>query len=166
MPLLNFILSLLAGLILHELGHLVAARLCGVRVSAIGIGWGRCVYQRTFRNTNCQLRLLPLGAFIQMDMTTFKQRPFEQQLFVLVAGIGVNLILAFFTWGSLFGVLNLGLAIGNLLPFYQQDGWKSAIVLSRRLLGRSPLVEWAITLSGGAMTIAVVISAVLTLKFN
>jgi len=163
LPLFKFLLSFVTALILHELGHLVAARLCGVRVTAIGIGWGRCVYQWKFRNTNCQLRLLPLGAFVQMDMATFKRRSFNQQLFILGAGIAVNLILAFIAWGSLFGVLNLALAFGNLLPFYQLDGWKSAIVLSRRLLGRSELVEWAITLSGGLMVLAVVIVAVLTI---
>ena len=97
-----------------------------------------------------------------MDMGSFKTRTVDKQLLVLSAGIVVNLVLAFVTWGSLFGVLNLGLAIGNSLPLYQQDGWKGAIVVCRKMLGRSsPFAEWTITVLGGAMALAVVIKALI-----
>ena len=159
-PLLNFIFSFTAALLLHELGHLAAARFCGVPVTALSLGWGPLLYGRTFSNVECQLRLLPIGAFVRMDMGTFKTRTVDKQLLVLSAGIVVNLVLAFITWGSLFGVLNLGLAIGNSLPLYQQDGWKSAIVVCRKLLGRnSPVAEWTITVIGGVMALALVIRA-------
>ena len=163
-PLLNFILSFTSALLLHELGHLAAARFCGVPVTALSLGWGPRLYSRTFSNLDCQLRLLPIGAFVQMDMSSFKTRPLDKQLLVLTAGIAVNLVLAFVTWGSMFGVLNLGLAIGNSLPVYQQDGWKSAIVVCRKLLGRnSALAEWTITVLGGAMALAVVIKALVAM---
>jgi len=91
-----------------------------------------------------------------MDMRVFHVRRLHQQLFVLGAGIGVNLMLAILTWGTLFGVLNLGLAVGNCIPLYQQDGWKGAIVLSRKLLGRqNPLVEWTVTIMGGLFALGV-----------
>ena len=159
-PLLNFIFSFTLALILHELGHLAAARLCRVPVTAMSLGWGPRLYSRTLSNINCQLRLLPIGAFVQMDMGVFRTRSINKQLLVLSAGVGVNLALALITWGTLFGVLNLGLAIGNSLPVYQQDGWKSAIVVCRRLLGRSSaLAEWTITIIGGAMALAVIVRA-------
>jgi regulator of sigma E protease len=159
-PLLNFLLSFTSALLLHELGHLAAARFCGVSVTALSLGWGPRLFCRTLSNVDYQLRLLPIGAFVRMDMDTFKTRSLDKQLLVLGAGIAVNLVLAFITWGSLFGVLNLGLAVGNSLPLYQQDGWKSAILVCRKLLGRSsPLVEWTITVIGGAMALAVVIKA-------
>ena len=85
-----------------------------------------------------------------------------QQLFVLGAGVGVNLVLCVLTWGSLFGALNLALAIGNLIPLYQLDGWKSGMVICRRMFGRpSPLVEWIFTLGGGAIALAVMVRAFL-----
>jgi Zn-dependent protease len=85
-----------------------------------------------------------------------------QQLFVLGAGIGMNLTLCILTWGSLFGALNLALAIGNIVPFYQLDGWKSGMVICRRMFGRpSPLVEWVFTLGGGAIALAVFVRAFL-----
>ncbi len=90
-----------------------------------------------------------------MDMAVLQRRPLVQQLFVLLAGIVVNLILAAIAWGTFFGTLNLALAIGNLLPVYQQDGWKSGMVIFRRLFGRPmPLVEWSFTISGGLMGLA------------
>jgi Zn-dependent protease len=106
--------------------------------------------------------MLPVGAYVQMDMVALQTRPLLQQLFVLGAGIGMNVILAMLTWGSLFAALNLALAIGNLVPFYQLDGWKSGMVICRRMFGRpSPLVEWMLTLGGGAIALAVVVRAVL-----
>jgi Zn-dependent protease len=83
-------------------------------------------------------------------------------LFVLGAGIGVNLVLCALTWGSLFGVFNLALALGNLIPVYQLDGWKSGIVILRRMFGRpSPLVEWILTIGGGAIGLSILARAIL-----
>jgi membrane-associated protease RseP (regulator of RpoE activity) len=111
-----------------------------------------------------QLRLLPIGAYVQMDMAALQRRPLLQQLFVLGAGIGVNLVLCVLTWGSLFGALNLALAIGNLIPFYQLDGWKSGMVIVRRIFGRpSPVAEWSLTLGGGAIALAVLVRALLNI---
>ena len=161
-PALNFIISFALALILHELGHLTAARLCGIPVKQVGLGWGPKILQYKLDGLDCQLRLLPIGAFVRMDMRALERRSLNQQLFVLGAGIGVNLALAILTWGTLFGVLNLGLAVGNCIPLYQQDGWKGAIVLSRRLLGRpNRFVEWTVTVFGGLFAVGILMKAVL-----
>ena len=161
---LNFLISFTIALLLHELGHLVAAKLCRVPVISVGLGWGPKLCRRTFRDIDCQLRMLPLGAFVQLKMNVFHQRPVNQQLLILGAGIAVNLFLAIAFWGTLFGTLNLSLAFGNLLPLYQQDGWKGAIVLSRKLLGRSnALVEWTVTIFGALIALAVLAKAFVAL---
>jgi membrane-associated protease RseP (regulator of RpoE activity) len=158
----NAAVSLLAAIVLHELGHFLAARVCAVPVKQAGLGWGPKLYGVRLSQVDYQLRLLPIGAYIQMDMRVLQSRPLMQQLFVLGAGIGVNLTLCTLTWGSLFGALNLALAVGNLVPIYQLDGWKSGVVICRRVFGRpSPLVEWILTLGGGAMALAVLIRAFL-----
>ena len=156
---LNAVVSFVAALVLHELGHYVAARLCGVPVKQAGFGWGPKLFGVRVSDVDCQLRMLPVGAYIQMDMVALQTRPLLQQLFVLGAGIGMNLTLCLLTWGSLFGALNLALAIGNIMPFYQLDGWKSGMVISRRLFGRSPLAEWGLTLGGGVIALAIFIKA-------
>ncbi len=161
--LVNAMVSLLGAIVLHELGHFFAARICSVPVKQAGLGWGPKLYGVRLSQVDCQLRLLPIGAYVQMDMRVLQSRPLMQQLFVLGAGIGVNLTLCTLTWGSLFGALNLALAIGNLVPLYQLDGWKSGMVICRRMFGRpSPLVEWMLTLGGGAVALAVVIRALLS----
>jgi membrane-associated protease RseP (regulator of RpoE activity) len=158
----NAIVSFVAALVLHELGHYVAARLCGVPIKQAGFGWGPKLFGVRVSDVDCQLRMLPVGAYIQMDMIALQKRPLLQQLFVLGAGIGMNLTLCILTWGSLFGALNLALAIGNIVPFYQLDGWKTGMVICRRMFGRpSPLVEWVFTLGGGAIALAVFVRAFL-----
>ena len=129
----NAVVSFIAALVLHELGHYVAARLCGVPIKQAGFGWGPKLFGIRVSDVDCQLRMLPVGAYIQMDMVALQARPLLQQLFVLGAGIGMNLTLCILTWGSLFGALNLALAIGNIVPFYQLDGWKSGMVICRRM---------------------------------
>jgi membrane-associated protease RseP (regulator of RpoE activity) len=160
--LLNILVSFFAALVLHELGHYFAARICDVPIKQAGLGWGPKLYGVRVSKVDCQLRLLPIGAYVQMDMVGLQRRPLVQQLFVLGAGIGVNLMLCVLTWGSLFGALNLALAIGNLIPLYQLDGWKSGMVICRRMFGRpSPLVEWMLTLGGGAIAVSVLVRAFL-----
>jgi membrane-associated protease RseP (regulator of RpoE activity) len=159
---INVAVSLLAAIVLHELGHFLAARVCSVPVKQAGLGWGPKVFGVRLSQVDCQLRLLPIGAYIQMDMLALQSRPLVQQLFVLGAGVGVNLTLGLLAWGSLFGALNLALAIGNLVPLYQLDGWKSAMVICRRMFGRpSPLVEWILTIGGGVIAVAVLMRAFL-----
>ena len=157
---LNISLSFACALVLHEMGHFLAARACRVQVTQAGLGWGPKLFGVQLQGVDYQLRLLPLGAYIRMDMAGLQKRPLFQQLFVLLAGIAVNLILAAVTWGSFFGTLNLILAIGNLFPLYQQDGWKSGMVIFRRVFKRaSPLVEWSFTLSPGVVGLVVMTRA-------
>jgi len=160
--LINGVVAFVAALVLHELGHYFAARICSVRIKQAGFGWGPKLFGIRVNGVDYQLRLMPIGAYIQMDMIALQARPLMQQLFVLGAGIGMNLVLAVIAWGSLFGSLNLALAIGNLVPFYQLDGWKGGMVICRRIFGRpSPLVEWVMTLGGGAIALAVLVRAFL-----
>ena len=159
----NATVSLLAAIVLHEMGHFFAARLCTVPIKQAGLGWGPKLYGIRYNKIDYQVRLLPIGAYIQMDMPALQRRPLLQQLFVLGAGIGVNLMLAVIAWGTVFGVLNLALAVGNLVPLYQLDGWKSGMVICRKMFGRpSPLVEWILTLGGGAIALAVLIRVFLS----
>ena len=161
---INITVSFFAALILHELGHYFAARMCGVPIKQAGFGWGPKIYGVKVNEVDYQLRVFPVGAYVQLDIRELQRRPLWQQLFVLGAGIGVNLVLCALSWGSLFGAFNLALAIGNLIPVYQLDGWKSGMVICRKLFGRpSPLNEWILTLGGGAIGLAVLVRAFLNI---
>jgi len=152
---INIILSFAVALVLHEIGHFLAARACQIPVTQAGLGWGPKLFGVRVHGVDYHLRLLPLGAYIRMDMAGLQRRPLVQQLFVLLAGIAVNLILGAIAWGTFFGTLNLALAIGNILPLYQQDGWKVGMLIFRRVFRRpSPLVEWSFTISAGVIGLA------------
>jgi membrane-associated protease RseP (regulator of RpoE activity) len=51
---------------LHEIGHLVPAKLFGVRVTQYMIGFGRTVLSRRRGETEYGLKLVPLGGYISM----------------------------------------------------------------------------------------------------
>ena len=160
--LFNLVLSFASALVLHELGHFLAARLCRVPVTGGGFGWGPKLFGFRAKEVDYQLRALPVGAYIRMDMSALQRRPLLQQLVILLAGVGVNFALSAIAWGTVFGWLNLVLAVGNLFPLYQQDGWKTGMVICRRVFRRtSPLVEWSFTLSAGAIGLILVSHALL-----
>ena len=157
---INIILSFAGALVFHELGHFLAARVCQVPVTQAGFGWGPKLFGFQVKSVDYQFHFLPIGAYIRMDMSGLQRRPLFQQLFVLLAGIAVNLILGAIAWGTFFGTLNLVLAVGNLFPLYQQDGWKSGMVIFRRVFRRpSPLVEWSFTLSAGLIGLILIVRA-------
>jgi len=152
----NYILSFAVALLIHELGHFLAARMCRVTASELGLGWGPRLFGIRVRGVEYKLHALPIGAYVRLDMGQLQRRPLGQQLFVLMAGILVNLVAGYAAYGTFFGVINLLLAIGNILPVYQQDGWKCGMVLVRAYFNRkSPLVEWTFTLVGGGGTLIV-----------
>ena len=159
---INVILSFAGALVLHEMGHFLAARACRVTITQAGFGWGPKLFGFRVKGVEYQLRLLPVGAYIRMDMSALQRRPLFQQLFVLLAGIAVNLVLGVVAWGTFFGTINLVLAVGNLFPLYQQDGWKSGMVIFRHVFRRpSPLVEWSFTLSAGLTGLILLMRALL-----
>ena len=52
----------LLGLV-HELGHFLAARRCGIRVEEFSIGFGPALFSRERNGTRFTLRLVPLGGY-------------------------------------------------------------------------------------------------------
>ena len=157
---INVAVSFVVAMILHEIGHWGAARALNVRVLQAGVGWGPKIVGVTIWGVDCQLRALPLGAFTRIDMAGLQRRPLAQQLLVLGAGIGINLLLGLVAWGTTFGLINLALAVGNLLPLYQLDGWKGGMVICRQIFGgRNPHAEWTFTILGGLLVTALVVQA-------
>ena len=51
----------------HELGHFIAAKLCGVRVEVFSIGFGTRLVGFRRGDTDYRLSLLPLGGYVKMS---------------------------------------------------------------------------------------------------
>ena len=64
----------------HELGHFIAARLCGVKVESFSIGMGPVILHRTWGETDYRLSLLPFGGYCGMKGEQAFRDALEQNL--------------------------------------------------------------------------------------
>src|SRR6478609_1241781 len=101
-----FIFILGALVVIHELGHFVTARLAKVRVLEFGIGFPpRARILRSGGETLYTLNWLPIGGFVKLegedgddgdDPRSFVRARLPTKLIILVAGVAMNLFVAFF----------------------------------------------------------------------
>lgn len=64
---ISFALVISVIVFVHEFGHFLAARLCGVKIEVFSIGFGRELIGRTDRHgTRWKIALWPLGGFVRM----------------------------------------------------------------------------------------------------
>ena len=160
----GFVMSLIISLIgfaalammVHELGHLLAARSCRVPASELGLGIGPRITGFRLGGIGINLRAIPVASFVTLDGAVLKERSVQAQLLVHLGGIIFNILAGWLTYGTTFGWLNLLLAAGNLLPLYQHDGWKCGVVILRAFLQRkSEYVERVFTYSGGFVSLVI-----------
>lgn len=100
--------------VIHELGHFVAARMFNIKVLEFGIGFPPRVRGVSFRRgeTEYTLNWLPLGGFVRLlgeedpsDPRSLAAAPAWKRLVVLYAGVAMNVVLAV-----------LLLAVGFMIP--------------------------------------------------
>lgn len=130
----GIILALLAfGLLImvHEVGHLVAAKRGGVKVEEFWIGMGPQLWSHEFGETKYCLRLLPIGGACVMegengeDQETASERSFvkaskPRRFAILVAGVVMNFITGFVILMFLMpGAANGRMVVPTLDAFYE-----------------------------------------------
>ena len=84
----------------HELGHFLAAKACGVRVNEFSIGMGPALLKKTKGDTQYSLRLLPIGGFCAMegeeedsdDPAALNNQGFWRKLLIFAAGALMNFL--------------------------------------------------------------------------
>lgn len=103
---MNIVVAILAFcviIIIHELGHFVAAKLCGIQVNEFAIGMGPVLFRIHGKETDFALRLLPIGGFVSMEgedgssdnPRAFSRKPVYKRMIVILAGAIMNLVLGF-----------------------------------------------------------------------
>lgn len=103
-------------ILIHEFGHFIAARACGVKVLEFSLGMGPRLCTIHGKNTDYSLKLLPIGGSCQMkgeveeddsaDPDSFNNKKPWQRFIIIAAGPFFNFILSFFV--ALILVLSLG----------------------------------------------------------
>ena len=123
---IQFFLSLTLLVTVHEFGHFIVARLFKIRVEKFYIffDWGFSLFKLRRGETEYGLGWLPLGGYCKIagmvdeSLDTeglksepkpyeFRAKPAWQRFFVLIAGVAMNVVLAFiiycgisYTWGN------------------------------------------------------------------
>ena len=95
MSYLGILLLLNLLILIHEAGHLVAAKLVGIPVAAFSVGLGPKVWSRRWRGTEYALRLLPLGGFVVpecSDFAAFRAVPLPRRIAYYLGGPLANLL--------------------------------------------------------------------------
>jgi regulator of sigma E protease len=128
---LIFVFLVFSVLILvHELGHLFAAKKCGIRVDAFSIGMGRRLCGFKIGQTDYRLSLIPFGGFCKMagddpDEAEGKEdemasKPVGYRFWVIGAGSIANYIFAIFLFWIIFmiGIPTLTNQVGQVLNGY------------------------------------------------
>lgn len=127
---------------IHELGHFLAARACGVTVHEFAIGMGPKLvwYQSKKSGTVYSLRMFPFGGFVSMlgegdeeapegaalavGEGSLAAKPAWQRLIVNAAGAAMNLLFGFLVMGIL--TLTTPLVSTTVLGFYETEQTSSA----------------------------------------
>lgn len=111
-----FVLALGVLIVVHELGHYTAARLCNVKILRFSVGFGRPLWiKRLGRDgTEWSLAAFPLGGYVKMldehegDVPheelhrAFNRQSLAKRSFIVVAGPLANLLLAVLLYWFLF----------------------------------------------------------------
>ena len=99
----------------HELGHFVVARLCGVRVEVFSLGFGKKILSYKKGDTVYCISLIPLGGYVKMygeqpgdeipdnlKSVSFTHKNVWQRIAIVLAGPLMNLFFAVLVFGFIF----------------------------------------------------------------
>lgn len=121
--------------LVHELGHFLAAKAMGVQVNEFAIGFGPKLFGFGKGETKYSVRLLPLGGFCAMEgedaagggevktdrpaeasdnPRSFLNKPVWRRVVITVAGVVMNLVLGFVVLLAYNGLCTLPLDDGNV----------------------------------------------------
>ena len=113
---------LLLGILImvHEFGHFVVARLCGIAVKEFSLGFGPVIWQHKSKksDTTFSIRPIPMGGYCMFygdtdddpngstkdDPRNYNKAPVWKRMLSVLAGPGMNFVLAFVVAIALMGV--------------------------------------------------------------
>jgi regulator of sigma E protease len=121
-----FLVGLAVLIFVHELGHFLAARKCGVVVEKFSIGFGKKLFGITSRGTEFIIAAIPLGGYVKMkgeelgeetsEEGSFSAAPPQHRLLIAFAGPAFNILfaLAIYVFVYMIGVETIGPVIGTV----------------------------------------------------
>lgn len=123
------ILALSLLILVHEIGHFVAAKLVGIWPEEFGIGLPPRVWGKKIGETIYSINALPIGGFVRLhgedpqEKTKYPERSFQHKssfarIFVAIAGVLMNFVLAIIFFAVIFGFTGIpkGVKIIEVAP--------------------------------------------------
>jgi len=146
-----FVVGLLIAI--HEFGHLLAAKLCGIPVRRFSIGFGPKVFEVKRGETSYWLSWIPIGGYVlpALELDGFRELPAYKRITFALGGPTANVIAAFI------GLFVLGLAQFDL-PVFGATSFAATRLwtgLQQQIAGVSALVMGGEQLSGIVGIVAV-----------
>jgi regulator of sigma E protease len=108
--LVSFVVVIGLLILIHELGHFIVARLCGVGVERFSIGFGPVLLRWRGKATEYCLSAIPMGGYVKMHgeespleggrsgefdpAQRFDRKPLRTRFLIVFAGPGMNFVLA------------------------------------------------------------------------
>ncbi|WWP00432.1 MAG: sigma E protease regulator RseP [Candidatus Dasytiphilus stammeri] len=121
-----FIIALGILITIHEFGHFLVARYCGVHIECFAIGFGKPLYSwYDSKGTQYRISIIPLGGFIKMlddqDLCkqAFNNKPILQRAAIIIAGSLANILFAMMIYWVVFLI---GIPISRPLISEVQSG--------------------------------------------
>lgn len=116
LSIVSFFVVLSVMVLVHELGHFIVAKACGVRVEAFSLGFPPRLFGFKYGDTDYCVGALPFGGYVKMsgetpgsgtgDAAEFSSQPRWQRVLIAVAGPVANFILAFVLMAGLYMMHN------------------------------------------------------------
>lgn len=106
--------------VIHEGGHYLMSKKLGLSPDLFKIGVGRTVIKKGI----LEITVLPFSGMVNHPDAEWNQLSQRQQNLIALAGPLVNLAVGLIAvgWLPLFGLLNLLVFVGNLIPFETSRG--------------------------------------------
>jgi membrane-associated protease RseP (regulator of RpoE activity) len=108
LPTLAVVAAIVAMIMIHELGHFIAAKVSHMKVTEYFLGFGPRVWSFRKGETEYGVKLLPLGGYVKIigmssadevrpedEPRTYRQASFPRRLAVAVAGSFMHFVMAF-----------------------------------------------------------------------
>ncbi len=150
MSIILFITVLFVLIMVHELGHFLTAKWSKMKVEEFAIGFPPRLFSWKRGETVFSLNLLPIGGFVKIlgengeeevsekdKARSFASRPRYQQAIVLVAGVTMNILVA---WLIFFAVAMIG------QPAVAEEGDRTAELTVIAIAEGSPAEEAGVPL--------------------
>ena len=118
--LLIVVVSIIVIVMVHELGHFLAAKRGGMKVTEYFVGFGPRLWSFRRGETEYGIKALPLGGYVKIPGMTnleevdpadegrlYRDKPFHARLLVAVAGSAMHFIMAFLLLVALFALVGV-----------------------------------------------------------